>query len=96
MLTLGCFLRRPCLRLLPTRAQAFALWFMGGRQQLLGDALFFIHAHGLIVSSCVTVNGLAKAGGSATHKLLGWFILNINTKSTITLSVLQKLLSTFT
>ena len=29
----------------------------------------------------ITVNGLAKAGGLATHKLLGWFILNINTSS---------------
>ena len=47
MLTLGCPQRRPCLRLLPTRARASALYIMGGRQRLLSDALFFLHAHGL-------------------------------------------------
>ena len=94
MLMLRCFQRWPCLRLLPTCAQASALYIMGGRQWLLGDALFFLHTYGLHAPR--SINGLAKAGGSATHKLLGSFILNINTKPTTTLSVHKKLLSTFT
>ena len=44
---LGRLQRRPCLRLLPTRARASALCVMGGRQRLLSDALFFLHVHGL-------------------------------------------------
>ena len=44
---LGRLQRWPCLRLLPTRARASALYVMGGRQWLLSDALFFLHVHGL-------------------------------------------------
>ena len=47
MFMLGCSQRRLYLRLLPTRARASAHSFTGGRQRLLGDALFFLHVHGL-------------------------------------------------
>ena len=62
-LMLGRLQRLPCLRLLPTRARASALYVMGGRQWLLSDALFFLHTHGLRVM----VNGLARAGDLAIH-----------------------------
>ena len=47
MLMLGYPQRWPYLRLLPTRARVSAFYVMGGRQRLLSDALFFLHAHGL-------------------------------------------------
>ena len=65
MFTLGGSQRRPYLRLLPTHARASALCVMGGRQRLLSDALSFLHMHGL--HTRVMVNGLARAGGSATY-----------------------------
>ena len=67
----------------------FVLWVASSSPLVM---LCSSYTHGLRIM----VNGLAKARGFATHKLLGWFILNINIKPTITLSLHQKLLSTFT
>jgi hypothetical protein len=57
---------------------------MGGRQWLLGNTISYTYTGSALR---VTINGLTRARGSATHILTRWFILNINTKSTITLSV---------
>ena len=65
MLMLGCFQRRPCLRLHPTRAPASALCVMGGWQRLLSDACFSYTCTGSVLR--VMVNRLARAGDSATH-----------------------------
>jgi len=59
------FQRRPCLRLLPTRARAPALCVMGGRQRLLSDACLPTRAQALALYVMVYV--LAGAEGSTTN-----------------------------
>ena len=70
--------RRPCLWLLPTRARVSALYVMGGRQRLLGDACLPTHTR--VTALHVMVYGLDGARGlNQQTNGLGQFILNINT-----------------
>ena len=70
--------RRPYLWLLPTYARVPALYVMGGRQRLLGDACLPTHTRAPTLR--VTVYGLAGAGGfNQQTNGSGQFILNINT-----------------
>ena len=63
--------RRPCLWLRLTRARAPALYVMGGRQLLLGDACLPTRTRALALH--VTVYGQPQTNGS------GRLILNIST-----------------
>ena len=64
-LMLGRLQRRPCLRLLPTRATGSTLCVMGDRQRLLGHACSSYTCTGSALD--VMDYGLARAGDSATH-----------------------------